>query len=157
MDLQGSINNRAAGDAGEYDDILAYIGQRFGEDEKQAAERLEIVAGLVGEKPEAAGASAEFLGITPRQINVVLSVLGVVKPAWMADVIADEVRRFDEAGEGIRAAVMATGTQANHARALNAINAASAAAPGGTQQQRPAAPPSRPQQPPAKPPQSPRF
>lgn len=107
MTLQDSINNRAASDAGEYKEILAYVAERFGEDQKDAAERVAILAELVAENPDAASVSAEFLGITPRQFNVAMCVLGIAKPAWMDDVIADEVKRFDEAGEAIRVAVKA--------------------------------------------------
>lgn len=125
MSMESKIKAEAQRDALEYRDIIVYLGERFNEDEEQTKERVEIVCELVRETPGAAGAAAEFLGLSPRQINLVLEVRGVKAPQWIAQIIADEVSMFDAAGEAIRAAIIAVSEVKgyNIAAARYALNA----------------------------------
>jgi len=126
MDMQTKIKAGAQRDALEYRDIIGYLAERFTETTEQATERMEIIAELVRETPKSAGVAAEFLGLSGQQMNLCLEVLGVLSPAWIDEIVEDEVRVFDAAGEAIRSAVIATSAAKgyNIAAARHALNKA---------------------------------
>lgn len=107
MDMANKIKGEALRDAQEYRDIVDYLADRYNETIEEAAERVEICAEMVRENPESAGVAAEFLGLSSRQLNLCLGVLGVIDSAAIEAIVAEEARMFDEAGEAIRSAVIA--------------------------------------------------
>lgn len=124
LSLSEKIEEEAKRNAAQYSEILKALQERFSETPEQVLERVEIIGELCRERPESTGAAAEFLGLTGGEINLVLDVLGVTKPVWIEDLIAEEVRLFDLAGEAIRSAIIAVSNSKgyNIAAARQAIN-----------------------------------